>query len=92
MGAHKAKEYVSITGMQLHTVTSPLVFCFGDGEKRSEGAIEIRIPCPTGKNIEGEVHVVREAIHLLIGMEVICSEKLVLDFRATTIRKQGQRW
>lgn len=70
------------------TTYKPLTFKFGDEERVSIGIIDVCIPIPDGTHISIKVQVVKADVPMLIGMEIIHTHKVILDFGKIVIRKK----
>lgn len=92
IGSQQAASYTKATGRKTNVTANTLIFRFGDGESESLGVNRVRISLPYGEHVVVSVHVVNSDITLLIGMEVLCSHKLILDFGNAKIRQGEQTW
>lgn len=82
----KACAYTFETRRSVRPTDEPLKFRFGDRERRSTGILEVRIPIPGGRNIGISVHIVNADIKMLIGLGIICAQRLVLDLGKMKVR------
>lgn len=91
IGLRQYKSYEKETGRKSRPNAHPPTFKSGDGERRSQGLIHIRIPITNGIHICLSVHVVSPDIPLLLGIEVLQDDKLILDFGNQEIRNDKKR-